>query len=369
MKNVAALAALSIAAVAPGAARAQGQPPSSVQIYGIVDTAVEVLTNTGPGARLARLTGLTGSVPSRIGFRGREDLGDGLFAFFTLEGGIAVDNGTVQQGARAYGRQSLVGVGGPWGQLSFGRHQNMTFWSVLDADVIGPTLYSLASIDPYIANARSDNSVLYRGTFGGLTVGATYSLGRDTSAVGGPAATNCAGESATDTSACRQFTAMLKYDTPVWGAALAHDRMNGGTGAAFGLANSGLADTRTTINAYYRFIGVKVGGGLYRRHNEGNPATPRSELAFVGVSYTVDPRITLDAQVLHLDVKNSGNDATLMSTKATYAFSRRTAVYLLAGHIDNRGASRIALSPGTGETLPPVGGAQTGLAAGIRHAF
>ncbi|MDR0213922.1 MAG: porin, partial [Comamonas sp.] len=67
---------------------------SSVQIYGILDTAVETMNNVGAGrSTLTRMPNLSGSVPSRLGFRGREDLGGGLSASFTLEMGIAPDSG------------------------------------------------------------------------------------------------------------------------------------------------------------------------------------------------------------------------------------------------------------------------------------
>ncbi|WP_347614526.1 porin, partial [Comamonas thiooxydans] len=82
---------------------------SSVQIYGIVDTAVETMNNVGATkSSLTRMPNLTGSVPSRLGFRGREDLGGGLSASFTLEMGIGPDSGALNQGGRGFGRQSFV---------------------------------------------------------------------------------------------------------------------------------------------------------------------------------------------------------------------------------------------------------------------
>ena len=111
---------------------------SSVQIYGIMDTAVETMNNVGATkSNLTRMPNLTGSVPSRLGFRGREDLGGGLSASFTLEMGIGPDSGALNQGGRGFGRQSFVSLNGPWGSLGLGRQYTMLFWSVLDADVIG----------------------------------------------------------------------------------------------------------------------------------------------------------------------------------------------------------------------------------------
>ena len=73
---------LAAAAACWAAPLAQAQ---SVTIYGIADVAVERLSNVGSGGgSLYRMPGLSGSIPSRLGFRGSEDLGDGLKAIFTL---------------------------------------------------------------------------------------------------------------------------------------------------------------------------------------------------------------------------------------------------------------------------------------------
>jgi len=88
----------------------------------------------------------------------------------------------------------------------------MLYWSLLDADVLGPGLYGSGSLDNTIPNARADNAVAYRGSFNGLTLGATCSLGRDAVHAGSPAGTNCPGELASDPEACREWSAMLKYD-------------------------------------------------------------------------------------------------------------------------------------------------------------
>ena len=105
---------LAFAALATAALTAQAQ--SSVTLYGTVDAAVEHLSNAPTGG-ITRMPGLTGgSAPSRLGFRGSEDLGGGLRAIFTLEQGISVDNGTLNQGGRAFGRQAFVGISAPWGR-------------------------------------------------------------------------------------------------------------------------------------------------------------------------------------------------------------------------------------------------------------
>lgn len=362
--HIQAAAVLGALALPLGAAQAQG-----VTLYGIVDVAVEHITDVGPaGNGLTRVPSLTGSLPSRFGLRGAEDLGGGLRAVFTIENGFASDMGTPTQGGRFFGRQAWVGLAGPWGQLTLGRNYTMLFWSLLEADIMGPALYSSGSLDAYVPNARIDNSVAYQGRFGGFTLGATYSFGRDAVNAGpGPAGTNCAGENANDKKACREWSAMVKYDSPAFGAVAAIDEIRGGAGAFGGLTSSALTDTRVSVNGYVKLGGHKLAVGLIRRDNEGSATSPRSDLAWVGGSFPFGA-FTLDAQVFKLDFKDSANGALLPTVRGTYRFSRRTAVYASAGWIDNDGTSAFSVSGGA-PSAPVAGGSQTGLAVGMLHTF
>lgn len=351
-----------------GAAGAAAQP---VTLYGIVDTGIEHLNHVGAaGASLTRVPSLTGSVPSRVGLRGGDDLGGGLRAVFTLESGFAPDAGTLAQGGRLFGRQAWVGLAGTWGTLSFGRQYSMLFWSLLEADILGPNIYSSGSLDSAIPNARVDNAVAYRGTFGALMVGATYSLGRDTVNAGpSPAGTNCPGESSTDSRACRQWSALAKYDRPAWGAALAIDEQRGGPGAFGGLVSSALTDRRVSANGYAKRGAHKVALGLVRRDNQGNVATPRSDLWYVGASSALSPRVTLEGQVFRLSFDGSNDAATLLAARGFYHFSPRTATYLTAGSIDNDGNLALSASAGGPGGDPVAGAAQLGVMVGLRHVF
>jgi predicted porin len=359
--------AAGVLAIAATSVHAQS---AGVTVYGLIDTGVEYVTNVGAaGDKLTRMPTNTGTLPSRIGFRGAEDLGGGLKAVFTLENGFGPDSGVLGQGGRLFGRQAFVGLSGSWGTVSFGRQYTMLFWSLVDSDILGPNVHSTSSLDSYIPNSRADNAIGYRGTFGGLTLGATYSLGRDTVNAGpSPAGTNCAGESASDRKACQEWSAMVKYDTAGWGVAAAHDHLNGGPGAFGGLTSSSLSDTRTTLNGYVKFGQAKVGGGVIRRNNDGS-ATPKSDLYFIGGAYPVTPAFTVDAEVMKLDVKNSANQATLFAVRGLYSFSKRTVGYVSAGRISNDGALNLSVSAGAAGSNPAAGGSQTGLMVGMRHAF
>jgi predicted porin len=364
MKKIIALAAATAATVACGTVHAQ----TNVTLYGLLDAAVDYNTNADTaGHSRTWMPSLGGGMfPSRLGFRGSEDLGNGLKAIFTLETGVYVDSGTTGQGNRLFGRQAWVGIAGNWGQLTLGRNYNMLYNSMPEVEIIGPAQYGLGSLDAGIPNGRSDNSIAYKGTFGAVTAGATYSLGRDTSNAGGPGGTNCAGENGADAQACREWSAMLRYDTPAWGITSAYDRKNGGTGAAAGLTASSLTDSRIHLAGYTKFDGWRLATGAVVRNNEGSPATPRSNLYYFDGAYKLTPVITIDGLAGRLDYKNSGNDSTLYTLRAIYDLSKRTSTYVAIGHVSNSGTAAVALSAGG---AVGAGMAQNGIITGIKHSF
>jgi predicted porin len=362
------------AALSALCALASAQTTSSVTLYGLIDVALENISNVGtPGFNLVRMPSNTASLPSRWGMRGSEDLGDGLKAEFTLESGFAPDTGGSGQAGRLFGRQAYVGLSGNWGTVSLGRQYTMLLWSLTDADVIGPLVFGLGSLDSYLSNTRVDNALAWRGTFNGLTLGATYSLGRDTAnpTPNNPAGTNCGGESATDTKACREWSLVAKYNQPNWGVAAGVDELRGGAGswAVAGLTSGALTDRRTTLNGYVKLGAVKLAGGLINRNNEGSATTPRSDLIFVGVSYPVTPSFTVDAQLSQLKFKDSDNKARLAVLRGIYSLSKRTAVYAGLGQITNDGTLAISVSSGAGGSNPAAGASQNGMVMGLRHSF
>jgi predicted porin len=342
---------------------------TNVTIYGVLDSGVVRTTNANAaGDAVTKVPTLTSSVPSRLGFRGTEDLGGGLQALFVLEAGIGMDTGTSQQGNRLFGRQAFVGLKNEYGTLMLGRQVTMTFHATLKSDVMGPNIFSISSIDPYIPNARSDNAIGYIGSFGSWTAGATYSLGRDASAAGGPAATNCGGEVPGNSRACRQVTALLGYDNKAYGVTLSYDKMNGNTGAAFGLSTPQSSDRRVTLNGYAMVGGTRVGGGILARDRAAatSAASMESDLYYLGASHPMTPALQLDAQVARHDVKRSGNDSTLVVARLSYSFSKRTTAYGSVGRMRNAGAAAIALDAGG---TVGIGMNQSGLSVGLRHAF
>lgn len=356
--------AVLIAALIPALASAQ-----SVTLYGVIDTGLEYVNNVGAAKdQVFQMPGLTGTVPSRWGIRGTEDLGAGVKALFWLESGFLPDNGGSSQGGRLFGRQALVGLSGGWGQVALGRQYTMLFWALAEPDMLGPNIFGSGSLDNYIPNTRADNAVSYKGTFGGLTIGATYSFGRDTVNAGpGPAGANCPGENPADHRACREWSAMLKYDAQHWGAAVAYDSLRGGPGAFAGLTSSALSDDRLSVNGYFMAGQAKIGLGWLRRDNRAS-ATPLSDLLYTGVSYPITQALSVDVEAFNLRYHNSSNKAWLFAARSTYAFTKRTSAYVTAGYINNRGNLALSVSAQPG-TNPSPGGNQLGGMAGLKHIF
>ncbi len=111
-KKLIALAIASAFAV-PGTALAQG---SSVTIYGTLNVDFEnVEADEGTGLDFDQRNRVS-SNSSNIGFRGTEDLGNGLKGIFQLESSLNMDTGAGGLGSR----NSHVGLSGPWGTVFYG---------------------------------------------------------------------------------------------------------------------------------------------------------------------------------------------------------------------------------------------------------
>jgi predicted porin len=343
---------------------------SSVTLYGIVDTGLSYYNHaTAHGGSEVGVPTLTGEVPSRWGLRGIEDLGGGYKTFFVLENGFQAGTGALNYGGRLFGRQANVGVSSDYGSITLGRQMNMTMYALTNADVIGPSIHSMASFDPYLPNSRSDNAVGYLGKYLGVTLGGTYSFGRDAAGPAGPAATNCGGQVPGDFVACRQYTALLAYDSASFGAAASYDVMRGGAGASAPLNNSAYTDTHNIVDGYVILGPTKIGVG-WVRNNVAAATHLQTDIFFAGATYYVTSALSLDAEaVRNLQRGRAGtNDssATLLIGRVNYQLSKRTLVYTSIGYMFNSAlADNAVAAGGTVET----GADQLGVMIGLQQKF
>jgi len=158
-------------------AQTASAPTSGINIYGTVDQYISHLRSSSGASITALEDGAY--TRSRIGFRGVETLGGGLYARFQVEGGLNADNGTQADAARGFDRQSWVGLGSPNGELRFGRQNTVVFGRGDYIDFTSRTLGSM--INNFGAPARYDNDISYASPrIGGFLFEAHYALGETT---------------------------------------------------------------------------------------------------------------------------------------------------------------------------------------------
>lgn len=152
---------------------------SSVTLYGLIDAGITYTNNQHGHSNWQETSGSVNG--SRWGLRGSEDLGGGLKAIFTLENGFGINDGTLKQGGREFGRQAFVGLtSDQFGSVTLGRQYDSM------VDYVGPlaltgTQYGGAQFahpfdnDNLDNSFRVNNSVKYQSAnYDGFKFGALY---------------------------------------------------------------------------------------------------------------------------------------------------------------------------------------------------
>ena len=107
---------------------------SSVTLFGVVDLNGRWLDNNGTSQYSMSQDG---NSPSRLGLRGTEDMGGGLYASFWIEGEINPDVGTAS--GQTWRRRSTVSLSSPWGEVRLGRDNTATYYNTGTFDPFGDT--------------------------------------------------------------------------------------------------------------------------------------------------------------------------------------------------------------------------------------
>lgn len=186
-----------LAAVAVLGAFAGSALAADVQLYGLVDTGVvyqhmnsyDVL---GQNVDSEDSFGMNSGVAagSRWGFKGTEDLGNGLTVGFVLENGFSSDTGALGQGDRIFGREAQLFIRSGFGELSMGRVGNLnsgngTYGLTGAISPFGTTWgeYSAAPNNVMAGFDRYDNTITYKSpNFAGFNVYLQYSMDTDSKA-------------------------------------------------------------------------------------------------------------------------------------------------------------------------------------------
>jgi predicted porin len=159
------LLALAVLGAFANAASAQ----SSVTLYGSIDDGIARVTNTDPAGNTTTGLGVNGQGwfgGSRLGFKGTEDLGNGLNAHFQIEDGFVLGTGRTDQQGQLFGRQAYVGIGGSFGSLDLGRQYTSAYKGICLVDPIGCGNITANSWQSSYTGVRFNNALTWSGKFG-----------------------------------------------------------------------------------------------------------------------------------------------------------------------------------------------------------
>ena len=159
---------------------------SSVSVYGVIDTGFGVSKGKGQAAKVQAISG--GNAASRWGLKGQEDLGGGNYVKFVLEQGLKINNGEGQTAGVLFDRDSLLIIGGRWGELGFGRSGSLMGttgyfgqFPKMSANPMACNYLDAALIGSLVNSGMLNNSVTYQvKPTNTITLTAQYSNGIST---------------------------------------------------------------------------------------------------------------------------------------------------------------------------------------------
>lgn len=178
-----------LAAVAVLGAFAGSALAADVQLYGIVDEGLAYSHVDLDGAAdatdsFSMNSGMQSG--SRFGFKGTEDLGNGLTVGFVLENGFSADTGADND--TFFDREASLFIEGGFGKLAFGKIGSINCGTSSWAQIGVLSAFGTSNWGGYsnqIGSTAStggvmDNTIAYQSpTFAGFTVFAQYSMGDD----------------------------------------------------------------------------------------------------------------------------------------------------------------------------------------------
>ncbi|KVM55958.1 porin [Burkholderia ubonensis] len=381
MKKTLIVAALS--GVFATAAHAQ----SSVTLYGLIDAGITYTNNQGGHSAWQQSTGSVNG--SRWGLRGAEDLGGGLKAIFTLENGFGINNGTLKQNGREFGRQAFVGLShSVYGSVTLGRQYDSV------VDYLGPlsltgtqyggTQFAHPFDNDNLNNSfRINNAVKYQSAdYNGLKFGALYGFSNSS---------NFANNRAYSVGASYSFmgfnvaAAYMQLNNNVnglaqavgdpgavagdWTFAASRQRTWGaGLNYSFGPVTAGFVFTQTRLTDSVAISAGQSGvtGGI-----TGLSGGTRFNNYEINGRYALTPALSLAGSYTYTDGRVVGQSPNWhqINLQAAYALSKRTDVYLQGEYqkVNSDGLPLRANINGLGTASS--NNKQVAVTAGLRHRF
>ena len=344
---------------------------SSVQVYGVMDLGVSSYRGEGAGSR--HMLTSSGNQASRIGFKGQEQLGEGLRAGFDLEAGLGADTGAGQATNTNNQPTGAAGAGG----LTFNRKSYLYLQSQQLGEVrlgrdYSPAFWNLFLYDPFRVGVGMSAHVLHGTTV--TSFRASNSVGYFSPGCSGP---GCKG---------LFFQGMVAFgengpgperqDGQVYGARLGYGGSNWDAAVALATTRNKAADSYTQINlaAAYTWQGHKL-MLLLGENRTGNRIASlddasRVRFAQIGATWKVGAH-QIPMSVMRLTRNDvSGSASNKYAVGYVHNLSKRTALYGTYTYVDNRGSLNLPVASGAlNGPVPIAGGNASGFDIGLRHNF
>lgn len=354
--------ALAIAALVVTAPCAWAQ--SSVTIYGRVVGGAEYIDKIADPA-----TGETHSLKraadnqwgtSMLGFKGSEDLGDGLKANFLLESGFGLKSGTTN-GNAFWNRRSYVGLSDPkWGSIRVGKNLLISN-DVWFLDPTGQQFVGSATLVRGRNWQGADNVIEYQTpTWGGFNATFQTALGEQAGSIKNKRKDGVSLVYQNQGLELRAIYDLIRDSNGKYGSGLNAD---GSRNTVFDTSKELILGGTYTIDKLKLFLGYEN-----LRAPDVAPGSPdKVNHYWLGANYQVTPALTLIGSVFRVNVNNGGGNANLFMAGANYSLSKRTLLYVGAGTVRNSSTANFSVEATNNNPLP--GQNQNGAYAGISHSF
>jgi predicted porin len=326
---------------------------TNVTLYGVVDMAVESADNGGPSGRHTLVNSGDQST-SRFGFRGTEDLGNGLKAIFNIESGFTADNG-VSDSAGLFQRRAVVGLDGAFGLLTLGREYSPIASIGAATDEFGQGFYgsNLSAFGTGRVTRRLANSVNYRSAdLMGFKLLATYA----------------AGEKATGPNGDLKGVGLEYTNGGLYLGAAYHNIKNSATvnDKEYGAGAAYVFSQLNNFEIKANYLGSDP-AGANNRFKEYN----------LGAGYPFGANKVLVN--LKQDKLETGAKGNAWAIAYTYSLSKRTNVYATYANMNNNNLAAFALNSSSNSLAPQnttvtpattlLGADPSVFAVGLRHTF
>ena len=368
---------------------------AEVTIYGAANVSFDMTNNgtTTAGVAGTSANKVTSNV-SKLGFKGSEDLGDGLSAIWQIEQQINIDNGSNSAGTATAStfatRDTFAGLSSTsMGTVIAGIHDTPYKMATRGLDLFADTIADNRSLMGQSGggvashDARLGNVIAYISpAFSGVTLAGAYVA----------AAENATLSAQTKASA---YSLAALYGAGPISASFAYQVINGGT--ANGLATGGASATVGALSTSDKASAWKVGGGYDFGQGVVNAAYEKTSsslttLAALGggdalaqTNYYVAGKFNVGANdAVKLAYTHAGtnpqaagtatvanSDAHQFSVGYDHNLSKRTTVYALYTKLSNGSAATYAMGGVVTGAVANLGAgaSPSAFSLGMKHAF